>query len=120
MIFFSGNLILLNFSSELYDYLDNNEDHEVIKTDQQICENGVQIQMQKWCVGDAPYVHLVNDPGTTSATTTIATTAAPLPCDSNPCQNSGFCENSVGQIDEFNCVCDGTGFTGAVCEIPIR
>ena len=61
-----------HFSSEIYDFLEDNDGHEAISTDQQFCENGVKIEMQKWCVGEAPHVYLVNeDPGVVVDTTEL-------------------------------------------------
>ena len=34
-------------------------------------------------------------------------------CASNPCKNGGTCQNT---INEFVCMCDGTGYEGVTCE----
>jgi hypothetical protein len=129
-----------HFATEIQDYLQVNEDKEAISTDQQFCVSGQtgghtsghtggsQVQMEKWCVGDAPNVFLVNAPGltteatttttTAAPTTTTTTTAAPLPCASDPCQNSGVCSDSADFLS-FTCDCSAIDFTGSVCETPI-
>jgi hypothetical protein len=38
------------------------------------------------------------------------------PCASKPCQNGGAC---TGDADGFVCDCNGTGFQGGRCELPI-
>ena len=37
-------------------------------------------------------------------------------CESNPCQNSGICNDGV---NEYSCDCAKTGFTGTNCEVDI-
>jgi len=53
-----------HFATKLYVHLHENDEAKVINTDQQFCVEGTQVQTQlqaeKWCVGSAPDVFLVN------------------------------------------------------------
>ena len=37
-------------------------------------------------------------------------------CEPKPCENNGKC---IDKINSYECMCDGTGFTGTHCEINI-